>query len=75
MRRSELSFAWGFQPSFVSKLSHWTEEKQAEQFPCHTLLHLSTDSSFKTQQAGNGPSRRHIQGSKIAKGLQISKYW
>ena len=22
------------------------------------------------QQAGNGPSRRHIQGSKIAKGLQ-----
>ena len=22
------------------------------------------------EQAGNGPSRRHIQGSKIAKGLQ-----
>ena len=27
------------------------------------------------KQAGNGPSPRHIQGSKIAKGLQISKYW
>ena len=27
------------------------------------------------KQAGNGPSRRHIQGSKIAKGLQISTYW
>ena len=30
------------------------------------------------QQAGNGPSRRHIQGSKIAKGLQnfqVSVNW
>ena len=26
------------------------------------------------KQAGNGPSRRHIQGSKIAKGLQSVKY-
>ena len=26
------------------------------------------------KQAGNGPSRRHIQGSKIAKGLQSIKY-
>ena len=25
-------------------------------------------------QAGNGPSRRHIQGSKIAKGLKSVKY-
>ena len=25
---------------------------------------------LQVQQAGNGPSRRHIQGSKIAKGLQ-----
>ena len=25
------------------------------------------------EQAGNGPSRRHIQGSKIAKGLQNFK--
>ena len=25
------------------------------------------------KQAGNGPSRRHIQGSKIAKGLQSAK--
>ena len=27
-------------------------------------------SNEKVKQAGNGPSRRHIQGSKIAKGLQ-----
>ena len=26
------------------------------------------------KQAANGPSRRHIQGSKIAKGLQSVKY-
>ena len=26
------------------------------------------------KQAGNGPSRRHIQGSNIAKGLQGVKY-
>ena len=26
------------------------------------------------KQAGNGPSRRHIQGSKIAKGLQSVKF-
>ena len=26
------------------------------------------------KEAGNGPSRRHIQGSKIAKGLQSIKY-
>ena len=25
---------------------------------------------LQAKQAGNGPSRRHIQGSKIAKGLQ-----
>ena len=25
---------------------------------------------MKVQQTGNGPNRRHIQGSKIAKGLQ-----
>ena len=29
--------------------------------------------NFKKQQAGNGPSRRHIQGSNIAKGLQSVK--
>ena len=28
----------------------------------------------KEKQAGNGPNRRHIQGSKIAKGLQSIKY-
>ena len=27
------------------------------------------------KQAGNGPSRRHIQGSKIAKRLQSVKYF
>ena len=30
---------------------------------------LLQSSPYKTQQAGTGPSRRHIQGSKIAKGL------
>ena len=29
---------------------------------------------LKWKQAGTGPSRRHIQGSKIAKGLQCVKY-
>ena len=29
---------------------------------------------MNTEQAGNGPSRRHIQGSKIAKRLQSVKY-
>ena len=28
----------------------------------------------RTQQAGTGPSRRHIQGSKIAKRLPSVKY-
>ena len=28
---------------------------------------------MEMEQAGNGPSRRHIQGSKIAKGLQNFK--
>ena len=27
------------------------------------------------EQAGNGPSRRHIKGSKIAKGLRSVKYF
>ena len=34
----------------------------------------NTENQNKTEQAGNGPSRRHIQGSKIAKGLQSIKY-
>ena len=36
----------------------------------HTT-HVVFKSGFK--QAGTGPSRRHIQGSKIAKGHQSSK--
>ena len=40
--------------------------------------HDLTDSPFNKKQAGTGPSRRHIQGSKIAKqfasvNLQYSK--
>ena len=31
----------------------------------------SHDGNF-SKKAGNGPSRRHIKGSKIAKGLQVS---
>ena len=32
------------------------------------------DVSLKSQQAGTGPNRRHIQGSKIAKRLPSVKY-
>ena len=47
---------------------------------CQSILFYSTRKKFNVsqcrktlayhKQAGNGPSRRHIQGSKIAKGLQ-----
>ena len=36
----------------------------------HTLEHVN----FIEKQAGTGPSRRHIQGSKIAKRLPSVKY-
>ena len=43
---------------------------------CNSLQFLLLSRSCTNwKQAGNGPSRRRIQGSKIAKGLQISKYW
>ena len=38
------------------------------------LIKSVTSLVLKKEQAGNGPSRRHIQGSKIAKGLQSIKY-
>ena len=41
----------------------------AENF-CSQMLMQRCMSISIIQQAGNGPSRRHIQGSKIAKGLQ-----
>ena len=42
-------------------------------------MYLLIDFTFKklhgrTEQAGTGPSRRHIQGSKIAKRLPSVKY-
>ena len=37
------------------------------------IINLILLEYFKYKQAGNGPSRRHIQGSKIAKGLQNFK--
>ena len=43
-----------------------------------TVMHFSLTSRLTTnstlKQAGNGPSRRHIQGSKIAKVPQSVKY-
>ena len=39
-------------------------------FPLNFFLLSSEFSKFLFKQVGNGPSRRHIQGSKIAKGLQ-----
>ena len=39
-------------------------------FPLNFFLLSSEFSKFLFKQAGNGPSRRHIEGSKIAKGLQ-----
>ena len=35
---------------------------------------MSQKGNRDTQQAGNGQSRRHIQNSEIAKGLQCVKY-
>ena len=37
-------------------------------------FNISTKAARQTQQAGTGPSRRHIQGSKIAKRLPSVKY-
>ena len=39
-----------------------------------TGKHKESAPCLGDQQAGNGPSRRHIRGSKIAKGLQSVKY-
>ena len=50
-------------PAFESK--NILTERNASTFPKINL---------KRQQAGTGPSRRHIQGSKIAKRLPSVKY-
>ena len=36
----------------------------------HTADFLIESATCENEQPGNGPSRRHTQGSKIAKGLQ-----
>ena len=38
------------------------------------LLRFAVPFQLKKKQAGTGPSRRHIQGSKIAKRLPSVKY-
>ena len=38
------------------------------------MLSVANDHRRNTEQAGTGPSRRHIQGSKIAKRLPSVKY-
>ena len=36
-------------------------------------IYIQADASLNVKQAGTGPNRRHIQVSKIAKGLQNVK--
>ena len=64
----------------VSDLSNFFVKKVERSDKCasrYNDLEKSNDtlSLGKIKQAGNGPSRRHIQGSKIAKRLSSVKYF
>ena len=50
----------------------WAKIVKNKHLPLFNILNFEANFDFK--QAGTGPSRRHIQGSKIAKRLPSVKY-
>ena len=59
-----LSFGDTFYNAYAVRIKHCTNK----------LLNKTVLENMGYWQNGNGPSRRHIEGSKIAKGLQSVKY-
>ena len=61
-------------PGLISKKLKISYEEWLQVSSLSLMLYFTIENSSRNKQAGTGPSRRHIQGSKIAKRLPSVKY-